>query len=430
MATRRYVAADRRMRAYLGYLLREEGADDSVPGQSGLTGGAFRFIDIQMRFSDKESARRLAAEATGVRERRGLRYQATKTGIRIALLFHQGYRLAGDLLQSRGRPKTYLGVTRAKPFFLVSHKVNRHPHITRALDNAGVRQANIVYDLIPVLRPDLVSARFGNEMARFFRRILESPDPIVAISHATRDDLVRRGREVPGVANPVDLGVVQLNAMIGRAGNAERPIPGLAGRRFAVYCATIDRRKSLHLLAAVWRRLAEVLDDAMLPDLVLIGRRGPGWPALRRELEQAGDLAKRIHLLHDVDDNQLRWAYRHALIALYPSQAEGWGLGVSEALAYGVPVVHSDIAVLREVAQGLMPSAGVGDEEAWARLLGDLFSDPGKIDALREEVRTKYKAGEPDDFPRQLIAWLRSLLGVQSASLMGPQLAEPTGGTE
>ena len=41
--------------------------------------------------------------------------------------------------------------------------------------------------------------------------------------------------------------------------------------------------------------------------------------------------------------------YRRASLVLVPSEAEGFGLPVAEALACGVPLLASDIPVLREV---------------------------------------------------------------------------------
>jgi glycosyltransferase involved in cell wall biosynthesis len=60
-------------------------------------------------------------------------------------------------------------------------------------------------------------------------------------------------------------------------------------------------------------------------------------------------------------------------VVLIPSQAEGFGLPLAEALACGAPVLASDLPALREVggpAAGYLP---VGDVPAWTAAVLDLL---------------------------------------------------------
>jgi glycosyltransferase involved in cell wall biosynthesis len=58
--------------------------------------------------------------------------------------------------------------------------------------------------------------------------------------------------------------------------------------------------------------------------------------------------------------------YQRASLVLQPSEAEGFGLPVLEALACGVPLVASDIPALREVGGDGPVYRAVGDVSAWA----------------------------------------------------------------
>ena len=126
-------------------------------------------------------------------------------------------------------------------------------------------------------------------------------------------------------------------------------------------------------------------------------------------------LLSKVHLLSNVGDAQLRWAYHNASFSLFPSKIEGWGLGVSEALAYGLPVIHSDIPILHEAAQNLMPSAPPRDVEAWCKLILAYLENPELLDQLKARIAADYVAGEPQDFARCVIAYLK-LLQLQSAT--------------
>jgi glycosyltransferase involved in cell wall biosynthesis len=59
---------------------------------------------------------------------------------------------------------------------------------------------------------------------------------------------------------------------------------------------------------------------------------------------------------------------------LVPSEAEGFGLPIIEALACGAPVVASDLPVLREVGADACTYCPVGQVEAWAEALDALLS--------------------------------------------------------
>jgi glycosyltransferase involved in cell wall biosynthesis len=66
-----------------------------------------------------------------------------------------------------------------------------------------------------------------------------------------------------------------------------------------------------------------------------------------------------------LDRVTLAAVYRRAALALLPSEREGFGLPVVEALACGTPALVSDIPVLREVGSDAVTYAPLGGVEAW-----------------------------------------------------------------
>ena len=120
---------------------------------------------------------------------------------------------------------------------------------------------------------------------------------------------------------------------------------------------------------------------AALPDrtahLVLVGADGAARPEIEATAERRG-VRDRVHLVGAVDDATLAGWYAQATVVVVPSRGEGFGLPVLEALARGVPVVASDLPVLREVAGDAAAYVPVGDAEAMARAVADLLADPDR----------------------------------------------------
>lgn len=406
--TLRYVRADAVMLDYIRLILRLS------ESSAGTVSRAERFahLGLQLRFADNETARMLACIVLNTERRRGAGYVITKTAVRLVLWCYALLRFAASLpsvVRDHGFRRGS-GLSDESPFIIVSHEVNRHRGIERALSWVGAREANIIYDLIPVLMPKFTSTRYSRKMGELFVRILNKENEVFAISQVTANDIRSWDHDVVKSAGKYRIHICPLNSSVRSDPTKDVPIPELVGKPFALFCSTIDIRKGQWLLVAVWNRLSKMLLPEALPDLVLIGRKGTGFADLERELAAAQPVADKIHVLHGIKDSSLNWAYRNALLTMYPSRAEGWGLGVSESLAHGVPVIHFDIPILHEAAHNLMPSAAVDDVDAWTSVLHDHLAHPQKIDALAVRIRKEYKPGEPGDFARCVVSRLHEVL--------------------
>src|SRR5262245_32243193 len=110
----------------------------------------------------------------------------------------------------------------------------------------------------------------------------------------------------------------------------------------------------LHVGSTIERKRIDLLLDLFAgvrqarPDVRLIRVGGPFTAEQRIRARELGVLDA-ITVLPFVDRATLAAVYRRSALALLPSEREGFGLPVIEALACGTPVVASDIAVLKEV---------------------------------------------------------------------------------
>jgi glycosyltransferase involved in cell wall biosynthesis len=136
-----------------------------------------------------------------------------------------------------------------------------------------------------------------------------------------------------------------------------------------------------HVGSCAPRKRIDVLLDAVaavrarLPELRLV-KVGGEWSADHRDRIARLGLADAIVQLHGLSRAVLAAVYRAASAVLVPSEAEGFGLPVAEALACGAAVVASDIPPLREAGGPAAVYAPVGDVPAWAEAVAKVLTDP------------------------------------------------------
>ncbi len=138
---------------------------------------------------------------------------------------------------------------------------------------------------------------------------------------------------------------------------------GLADRPYVVYPAITHPHKRHMVLVEMLRFVAPELM------LVLLGGVGPAETALRTAIEGSG-MTDRV-----VRPGRVPGADRDALIAgaqalVFPSEYEGFGAPLIEAMAAGTPVVCSDHVAVREVVGDAAIVVGGGAAE-WAQAVND-----------------------------------------------------------
>jgi glycosyltransferase involved in cell wall biosynthesis len=244
----------------------------------------------------------------------------------------------------------------------------------------------VVHDLTPRTHPHRHTLANRIVFRLFLKRSLRTARTVVAVSRATAGEL---GRAFPWLEGGVEVIGNGVDAWYSPAPEDDDGT-GLrrryaAGRPYILHLGTLEPRKGLPGLVAAWEALDRERRDS--PDLVLAGR--PGWqtgPILDRI--RSSPLAGRIHLPGYVDRGDARELLRHAEIVVLPSEAEGFGLPLAEAISCGSPAVASDIPALREVGGDAALYCPPGDTDALAATLGRAL-ELDTAGRLRERARAR-----------------------------------------
>ena len=118
--------------------------------------------------------------------------------------------------------------------------------------------------------------------------------------------------------------------------------------KFFLYVGRLERKKNIHNLIEAFSFYKENNNGS--EKLVLIGSAGYGYDEMKYMIEELG-IEEDVIILGWVEENDLPHIFNRAEIFIFPSLYEGFGMPVIQAMACGVPVISSNIEVLREVAQ-------------------------------------------------------------------------------
>ncbi len=256
-------------------------------------------------------------------------------------------------------------------FFHCSHGQLDKPQRFSWLARTGMRSTFFVHDAIPIEFPEFCSpgafdrhiGRLATVSAHATLAIVNSRDSRRAVEAALNE----RGLRIPEIAI-VPLAVE--DAFL-KAAQARRQRPQIP---YFVYVGTIEPRKNLLFLLAVWRRLAE-RHGPHTPRLVIAGRRGWENENIVDVLERSRGLAPFLAEASDLTDAGLARLMADSAALVSPSFTEGFGLPVVECLASGAPALVSDIAAHREAAEGYALFADAIDGPAWVAAIEALMAE-------------------------------------------------------
>jgi glycosyltransferase involved in cell wall biosynthesis len=250
------------------------------------------------------------------------------------------------------------------------------------------------------------------------RRILsglERAAMIACDSQATRDELLRWGIVEASRTTVIHAGVSAVfNPAPDAGADAEAARMLGAGDPSVIELLHVGApvvRKRLDLLLRVISALRR-----WWPTLRLIRVGGP-FTAEQQKLANELGVAEAITVLPRVSDAVLAAVYRRSALVLMPSDAEGFGLPLLEALACGTPVLASAIAALREVGGGAAEYAPSGNLEAWTGAAERLLRER-QNDAISWTVRCRRARGRAaqfswDESAATTIALYRALAAVE-----------------
>ncbi len=151
---------------------------------------------------------------------------------------------------------------------------------------------------------------------------------------------------------------------------------------YILFVGRIEEKKNVRLLLDAFSLICK---EKKPINLVLGGRNGYGFELIQTKIrELPKDIRRRIFQPGHLPRYDMIRYLQHATIFAFPSQYEGFGLSVLEALACGVPVVCSNNSSLPEVtgeAAILLPPT---NPLSWASAFSRILNQPELKNRLSE----------------------------------------------
>jgi len=210
------------------------------------------------------------------------------------------------------------------------------------LKKAGIPSIVTIHDLIFYRYPHYYPF-FDRKIYEFkVRYATKHVDKIIAVSKQTKSDLINffdveesRIEVIYQNCDPIFVSKVSEEEK-----NRIRSLYNLP-EEFLLNVGTIETRKNSLLIVKALKKLDTNTH------LVIIGKETP-YTQVVKDYITSNNLKNRVHFLKNVFFHDLPGIYQQASIFIYPSEFEGFGIPVIEALSSGIPVIAAKGSCLEE----------------------------------------------------------------------------------
>ena len=235
-----------------------------------------------------------------------------------------------------------------------------------------------VHDLAFLHTPEKFSKHGAKLMTRSLDVARSRAARVLCPSQSTLDDCAANGfrdEQLRLVPLGVDAATATAREVEDARGRHDLP------EQFVLFVGTLEPRKNLRRLVAAMGCLSET--GVEVP-LVVAG--AGEWGAVRSEIDS--DQRRSgvdVRFVGAVSDADLRGLYASAQVFAYPSEREGFGLPVAEAMAQGTAVVTSRGTSTEEVAGGAAVLVDPFDVDDIARGIADALARSDELAAPSRE---------------------------------------------
>ena len=249
-----------------------------------------------------------------------------------------------------------------------------------------IRVIPLIHDIIPIRYPQHMVGQTLMRFMEFLTAHLTYADDIVVTTEAVKEDIRQLCRELEIPEKPIHkIGLgADFSTDKSRNDADEAVDPAVEAmvedRRFLLTVGTVEPRKNQKVLVEAYEKKLADMDI----DVVIVGHIGWEMEGFINRIKTNRKYNRGLYLLSDANDATLNFLYKRAFMVVFASYIEGYGLPTIEALINGVPIVCSDIPVMREVGGRF---CDYFDPDSSDELIKVISRYAGDMDAYNERKR-------------------------------------------
>ncbi len=229
------------------------------------------------------------------------------------------------------------------------------------------------HDLIVMKQPKLMAPGSRWYFSKWIPSSYHSADHVIAVSQATKVDLVNILQIPPEKISVIYHGVNPVYTRVTDPHDINRiRFKYHAPMEFFMMVGSFEPRKN-HKVAI--EAFAKIKDASVQLKLLLIGIPNDYQRKLI-ELVKDMDLTEQVLFPGYIPDPEIAVLYSVATAYLFPSSAEGFGLPIIEGMATGCPIIASDLNVFHEIGGQAVSYVPIGDHSSLSEEMLKMHEDP------------------------------------------------------
>jgi alpha-1,3-rhamnosyl/mannosyltransferase len=247
----------------------------------------------------------------------------------------------------------------------------------------GVPTVFTCHDLIPLIYPQYFTATQRLIYRLTHTLALRTAQVTIAVSRTTQADLLRYfhvdPQRIVAIHEAADEHFAPQPPEAVAAVKTKYALPD----RYVLYFASNKPHKNLVGLIQAWQ-VSNIKFQVSNLKLVIAGHWDNRHPEAKQLVEE-WNMRSQVIFAGPVDEADLSALYSGAMLFVFPSLYEGFGLPVLEAMACGAPVVCSNVSSLPEVAGDAAVLVNPLDTNVLAEAMGHVLASQELQQALREK---------------------------------------------
>lgn len=250
----------------------------------------------------------------------------------------------------------------------------------------GVKLVAYIYDIIPITHPQFCHGETVYNFMNYIGAYLQYADLLIASAQSTLDAVAEllEQLELPPIPGVVSWLGSDFNGLKDESADIHPDAAAaVEAGKYVLMVGTIEPRKN-HAL------VLDAFDHGLFQKgMNLIFAGGIGWNVreFQKRMEQHPKRDQQFFYLQGMDDATIDYLYQHAYCVVFPTFNEGFGLPMIEAFQRGIPVLASDIPILREVGGEFCSYFDPASRKEFSDMLMNWLTHPEEYEACKNRLK-------------------------------------------